>query len=168
MTNDDIEHLDFPVPEEGDESETSEVDPATVAKMDQEQQAFTDSAEAFARTYGFVHHCHCAEDYASGNTKDVPECFLRLAQEAMGACAIYFNENKQLRVYLSQMLKMTNDLGEMLKANGHGEDLEKYFTEEMEQEEIVEGEELQGDDIDSFENEGGSTPDDDDDNLSIA
>lgn len=170
MSNDDIEHLDFEP--EGDQPEGTEADPGTVAHMDQEQQAFADNVKAFVNTYGFVHECHCAEDYASGNTRDVPECFLRLAQEAMAACAIYYSENKQLRMYLTQMLQMNEDLATMLKEKGHGEDLEKYFTEEIDEQQAAGGDELQDEievvDFEELDESADEDDDDDDENLSIA
>ncbi len=166
--SDNIEHLDFtPSEPEDDKPET---DPAKLAALDQEQQAFRDAAADFARQYGFVHDCKCAEDYENGNTVEVARCFVNLTNQAMATLSYCNMENKQLRLYLTQLMEMNNDLATMLKERGFESDLQEYFQEEIDEEgetaEIIELEEAaQGDD--GVE----STPerdDDDDSELSIS
>ena len=137
--SEDIGHLDFPTPDpDNPEAEVAEsgtdVDPGTLASLDQEQQAARDASAEFARMYGFVHDCHCAEDYEKGNTTNVSNCFVDLCNQALAVLQFSNMENKQLRLYLQQMMKMNNDLAEMLKERGFSEDLEKYFTEEITEE----------------------------------
>lgn len=137
--SEEIEHLDFPTPDENSDPER-EVDPGTLANLDQEQQAFQDAKMQFARVYGFVHDCHCAEDYEKGNTVNVAECFVNLCNQAMAVLSFTNQENKQLRAYLEQMMTMNNDLANMLKERGFEDDLEKYFTEEIEEQDEAEDE----------------------------
>lgn len=134
----DIDGLDFPTPEfdeNGEIVEQPDVDPATTAQLDQEQQAFADHRAAFRSAYGFDHDCHCAEDYSKGNTEAVTQCFLGMAQDALTRCAQATYEIHMLNLYLSEMLKMTQDLAKMLEDLGHTDELEKYFNETLELEE---------------------------------
>jgi hypothetical protein len=73
--------------EPNDEDETrSEPDPGTVAFLDQETESFNDDAELFEKTFGFKHHCTCAQDYSSGDVVEVTRCFAQLTEDAMTAC----------------------------------------------------------------------------------
>lgn len=165
MSNEDIEHLDFPLPDDGPEKE---VDPATLANLDQEQQAFKDARRQFAAMYGFVHDCRCAEDYAEGNTVEVAKCFVNLCNQAMAVLSFSHMENKQLRAYLEQMMVMNNDLATMLKERGFEEDLEKYFTEEIDEEDDPSFGDLQDLDLGEGNSIESARDDDDGDDEELA
>lgn len=63
-------------PDENDETseETSEADENTEVLAD---------AEEFAARYGFVHDCHCAEDWDTGNLGVVSVCYLNMCRDAL-------------------------------------------------------------------------------------
>lgn len=47
-----------------------------------EMEVLADAAE-FAARYGFVHECHCAEDWESGNLGVVSVCYLNMCRDAL-------------------------------------------------------------------------------------
>lgn len=92
-------------PDEEDEG----VDPGLVAFLDQESAEFNGRKDAFAQTFGFEHHCTCAQDYAEGNTTETPDCFGRLCEDAMTACARLKQENDFLTGLIREAIRETND-----------------------------------------------------------
>lgn len=105
MSDDNVYDL-FGEPEDetGDEP-TEEVDPGTVAFLDQQSAEFNERAEhEFADRYGFVHKCKCDQDYSSGNLVQVTECYANMTVEALEACASLHAENKLLRTLIQKAL----------------------------------------------------------------
>jgi hypothetical protein len=139
MANDNIDGLDFPTPDpedlpeirenQGEEEESEPSDPSVVAFLDQQQEEWKGKEAAFQRAYGFQHNCRCSEDYAEGKVTEVTECFMRLCNEALDRSAVATYENRMLNIYLNEMLTINNDLAMMLHELGHDEELEKYFNE---------------------------------------
>lgn len=123
----DIDHLDFE-PEDGGEPS----DAAEVAFLDQESAAFNDSAESFFRIYGFKHECRCAEDYSSGNLAEVTKCFLGLSTDALDALSQKNYENRVLKIMLTQVVQINNDLMDKMNENGLEDVLRKYMDEPAE------------------------------------
>lgn len=132
-------------------------DPGIVAYLDQQQEDWQQRKESFLRFYGFDHNCECAEDYAADKVESVTECFIRLCAEALDRCVVATQENKMLSMYLNEMLKMNNELTNMMKENGLEDKLEDYFNREMEFEDV------EGDDFEqmSFPDEWPESEDDD-------
>ena len=128
-----IEHLDFePEDEDKDtsayESTPPEADPATIAFLDQEEQAFADDREQFKRVYGFDHECTCAKDYSTGKVGQVTECFLGLASDALDGCATLNYENKVLKAMLQSMVDINQGLIEKMQEAGLGDELQEYMN----------------------------------------
>lgn len=156
----DINHLDF----EPEDEEKPEPDPATVAFLDQEEQAWADDREQFKRVYGFDHACTCAQDYSSGKLGQVTECFLGLASDALDACAGLNYENKVLKAMLKEMIDINNGLINKMQEAGLGDEVQEFMNEETalqaesideEIEEGLNGPDLGGDEED-WEDEGGA------------
>ena len=176
MDNDNIDGLDFPTPDPEDLPEIGEtedfgyveeqeVDPNTVAFLDQEQAEWKGREAGFERAYGFSHHCRCSEDYAEGRTQTVTECFMRLCGEALDAAAASTYENRMLNVYLNEMLAINNDLAGMLHENGLGKELEDYFNTPVD---IEDAEEVQDLDEPESDEPGDEEANDDDEGLALA
>lgn len=154
----DINYLDF---EPEDENEKPEPDPATVAFLDQEEQAFADDREQFKRVYGFDHACTCAQDYSAGKLGQVTECFLGLASDALDACAGLNYENKVLKAMLQEMININNGLIEKMQEAGLGDEVQAFLNEDtdLQAETIdVEPEDLDEPDLgeEDWEDEGGA------------
>lgn len=64
-----------------DSDEPSENDDETDAE-NESIEVLADAAE-FAARYGFVHECHCAEDWESGNLGVVSVCYLNMCRDAL-------------------------------------------------------------------------------------
>lgn len=129
---------DFGFFEEEPEEEEKEVDPGTLAFLDQRQQAFEDKRGLFYKAYGFDHKCRCADDYAEGNTTEVAKCFVQMTDDSLARCAEATYEIGMLTLYLNEMVKMVADLAKLIEDLGHGDDLEQFFLEEMDDIEEVE------------------------------
>jgi len=147
-----------------DEDEVIDVDPATVAFLDQESAAFAEMEDQFESTYGFKHHCTCAQDYAEGKISEVTYCFLGLANESLDACARLYWESRTLRAMLEQMLVINNDLMDKMEEAGLGKELEEYLSQELTDldkpaenaDETPEGEVLESEESDGEDESNGS------------
>lgn len=71
-------------------------DPATVAFLDQETEEFNSDAAKFVATFGFEHHCTCAQDYTEGRLAETTHCFGSLCLDALEACKRLKEENELL------------------------------------------------------------------------
>lgn len=91
-----------------DEKE-DEIDPGTVAFLDQEQEQFNNRKDAFEQTFGFEHRCTCAKDYSEGNLTETTECFGRLCEDAMSACARLKQQNDFLTGLIREAIQETNE-----------------------------------------------------------
>lgn len=105
-----------------------EPDPAHIAFLDQQSAAFEAEREDFNKIYGFDHKCTCDTDYTSNKVGMVTECFLRLSADALNRCAYLTSLNGALNEALDHALGMTNDLIEILRANGLEDKVDEYFT----------------------------------------
>lgn len=86
-----------------DAEDREELDPASVAFMDQQAAEFNAKAEhEFADRYGFVHKCRCDQDFTEGKMVEVTECYANMTLEALDACAALYAENKLLTAILSK------------------------------------------------------------------
>lgn len=108
------EDFDFSKDGEGEDAEGEEFvpDPATIAFLDQEAAAFAEVADEFAEVYGFVHNCHCDEDYAAGRVGEVTECYAGMIVESLAACAKLNHENKQLKNMVQALMEMNTAIME--------------------------------------------------------
>lgn len=64
---------------DGNEQEENDADEDSVRD---EMEILADAAE-FAARYGFVHECHCAEDWDTGNLGVVSVCYLNMCRDAL-------------------------------------------------------------------------------------
>lgn len=117
-----------------------EIDPATVAFLDQEEAAFEQHKAEFRRVYGFDHDCRCSQDYTEGNLKEVTECFMNLTRQAMQRAGEATYELYVMGSVLETMLKLNNDLIDMLRNLGHEDELEAYLNQEVELDEPTQAE----------------------------
>lgn len=152
FTNEEVEDLLKP-----------EVDPAVVAHLDQEEASWEAEREEFRRMYGFDHECTCSQDYSSGNTGTVTQCFMKLTSQAMASSAEKTHELRLLTAILEQMLKINNDLVGLMENLGHEKELREYFATESDEEiDAVPESEL---DVPEEDFEGMEIEDDDGDDL---
>ena len=87
-------------------------DPGIVAFLDQESAEFNGRGDLFAKTFGFEHHCTCAQDYAEGNLTETTDCFGQLCEDAMTACARLKQENDFLTGLIREAIKEAHDTGD--------------------------------------------------------
>lgn len=116
---------------ENEETER-EVDPGTVAFLDQQEAEFAQDREQFQAIYGFDHDCHCSQDYTDGKLAEVTQCFLTLTSQALNRAAEATYENRVLSGLVEELFKVNNDLMYLMKENGLGSELEKYVKETYE------------------------------------
>lgn len=88
--------------EESDLDEATQEDQDFGEAMDEMLSAYEPevSPEAnaeFTEKYGFVHECHCAEDWAKGNLGVVSMCYLDMVVDAMGTLEKVNLEIKELK-----------------------------------------------------------------------
>lgn len=95
-----------------DPDEEEGPDPGLVAFLDQEQEQFNNRGSDFAQTFGFEHQCTCAQDYSEGNVKETTDCFGRLCEDAMTACARLKQENNFLTGLIRTAIKEAHDTGD--------------------------------------------------------
>lgn len=82
---------------EDEETEAFDADPGVVAFMDQQTAAFNAAEHEFEDRFGFVHKCHCDQDYSDGKLVEVTECYAGMIEESLAACETLMAENKLLR-----------------------------------------------------------------------
>lgn len=114
--------------EEHEDTPMIEPDPSHIAYLDQQSAAFESEREDFVKLYGFDHECTCGTDYTSNRVGMVTECFLRLSADALNRCAYLNSLNGALNEALDHALGMTNDLIELLRANGLEDKVDEYFA----------------------------------------
>ena len=92
-----------------DDGNDKEPDPATVAFLDQETEAFNNESDQFESIFGFKHFCECASDYSSGNLVEVTECFGKLCMEALEACREIKRQRDIALALLEELAKEHDD-----------------------------------------------------------
>lgn len=116
FTEDEVEDIISPEPDAG-----------TIAFLDQEEAEWEQGREEFKRFYGFDHDCTCSQDYSSGKTGTVTQCFMKLTSQALAASAQKHHDLQVMDAMLTRMVTITQDLARMLEELGHTDELEKYF-----------------------------------------
>jgi hypothetical protein len=66
----------------------------------------------FADLYGFEHDCHCAEDWKTGNTGMVSECYTQMCDDALNQCHLFKGEIAHLKRKVGVLRDQLREKGE--------------------------------------------------------
>lgn len=76
-----------------------------------EAQAPLNENDTFLKTYGFEHHCRCAEDYVEGNVGTVSDCWANMCSDALATCAFMKGEIDRFKIIVAELQTQLNELG---------------------------------------------------------
>lgn len=85
------------IEKEQEDSEFNENMDELLAHYEEESKEFNEAEAEFIDTYGFEHHCRCAQDWAEGNLGVVSVCYLTMVSDAMETLATTHKELKEAK-----------------------------------------------------------------------